>query len=210
MATHHEQLVILDFDSTLFNVEKFLVDLPKIIEEQCEVPVERFHATYEQVKKDSGSYNLHDHLTLLGVSIAHAEHILTPAFFSGDYAYPGLKEDIERFKKSADLVIWTLGNPRFQNFKRSLIPFLEGIPFLIDEMTTEIFPKEITLESDHAQYNGGSYKKLVMIDDRPRNFHTNPPSYLRQIRVKYPNGRYSYIETPAGVEEVISLNEITL
>jgi len=210
MSSEHEQLVILDFDSTLFSVEKFIEDLPKVIEEQCSIPAERYHATYQGAKKASGSYSIYDHITLLGVSVAEAERILVPAFFKNDYAYPGLKETLERFKKSADLVIWTLGHPRFQQFKRSLIPHLADIPFLADEASKVNFSKEITLKVDHALYHGHSYKKIVMIDDRPRNFLSNPPLYMRQIRVRYPGGRYSAIDTPQGVEEVTSLTEIEL
>lgn len=210
MTTQHEQLVILDFDSTLFSVEQFIEDLPKVIEEQCGIPAERYHATYEEAKKASGSYSIYDHITLLGISVAEAERILVPAFFKNNYAYPGLKETLERFKKTADLVIWTLGHPRFQQFKRSLIPYLADIPFLADEASKVTFPKEIILEGDHATYRGENYKKIIMIDDRPRNFLENPLAYMRQIRVRYPGGRYSAIETPKGVEEVTSLTEIQL
>lgn len=210
MSMQHQQLVILDFDSTLFSVEKFIDDLPKVIEAQCGIPAERYHATYEEAKKASGSYSIYDHITLLGVSVAEAERILTPAFFPHDYACPGLKETLERFKQNADLVIWTLGHPRFQQFKRSLIPYLADIPLIADEASKVTFPKEIVLEADHAVYHDLHYTKIVMIDDRPRNFLENPPAYMRQIRVRYPSGRYSAIDTPRGVEEVTSLTEIQL
>ena len=214
MPVHHDQLVILDFDSTLFSVEKFIDDLPNVVEELCDIPATRFHETYEQAKKKSGSYNFYDHSTILGISLADAEHILTPAHFIRDYSYPGLCETIERFKKNADMIIWTLGHPRFQNFKKSLILCIADIPFLAEEKVNERskgdLPHQIILTPEHAMYNDKIYKKVVMIDDRPRNFFNNPQSYMRQIRVRYLDGRYSHIETPAGVEEVTNLTEITV
>jgi len=68
MAINHNKLIVLDFDSTLFDVNLFLADLTCVIETECGVPQEKFHETYESVKKSSGSYNIYDHLNLLGVS----------------------------------------------------------------------------------------------------------------------------------------------
>jgi len=117
---------------------------------------------------------------------------------------------IENFKNNSDVIIWTLGHPRFQEFKRSLVPCLAGIPFLANEANKTTFPQEVGLDESGAIYNGRKYSSIVLIDDRPRNFLANPPKFIRQIRVKYPGDRYGDIPTPAGVEEVASLKDIKI
>lgn len=210
MTRPHEQLVILDFDNTLFNVGDFLADFGHVAEVECGIAPKKFHGTYESARKASGSYNGYDHLWLLGVSVKEAERILSPAFFRKDYTCPGVCGAIAQFENQADLVIWTLGHPRFQEFKRSLIPCLADIPLIAGEAAKSTFPKEIELGDKQAHYNGRDYSKLVMIDDHPRNFLVSPPSYMRQIRVRAPEGRYSSIETPQGVEEVSNISDISL
>ena len=206
----NSRLVILDFDSTLFNVRLFLADLTNLLAKKFDINLERFDVTYEQMRTAGGGYSTYDHMKFLGLPKAEIDALLDKKSFPNEYAYQGVTEAIAKFQKTSDVIIWTLGDARFQEFKRAFIPALKNVAFIITHDKSAKLPDEIVRKEDGVQYNSKLYKSVVLIDDNPKNFFDSPPIYLRQIRVRYPGGRYSKIETPKGVEEAANLADIVL
>ncbi|PIR46800.1 MAG: hypothetical protein COV07_02355 [Candidatus Vogelbacteria bacterium CG10_big_fil_rev_8_21_14_0_10_45_14] len=204
-------LIILDFDGTLLFIERLLEDMARIAKTSWDIQPDRFHETYEPAKTEVGSYSIFDHLRLLGIKDEdEAERVLKEDLIGEDYGYTDVPSAIERFLEMGDVIVWTLGSPRFQNLKRELCPSIKTIPFIITEEQKRGLPKEVERLDEGGVYEGSLYRQVISVDNNPRNFMEGAPTWLRQIRILRPEAHHSDIPTPSGVEEVASLAKIVI
>lgn len=111
----HDQLIVLDFDHTLFNTTVFLDALQSRFEEQFQISPKDFHAAYIKARAEWAAiptYMPHDDKT------AVAEAMRDVAANCGEGAlYPDAKQFLDRHKEHFDLLILTRGHEDLQQAK---------------------------------------------------------------------------------------------
>lgn len=185
--------VYIDLDRTLFDTDRFLNDLYKMLNDKIDLDL--FNKYQEDNKK--GGFNPYKILKLMNVRkdiIASLDEFMNNI---KKYVY----SDVSFFfnmlhSKGYTIILLTKGDKRFQKMK------LKKSELLFDEkIFTLEFKGDLNLD----------YQNSLFIDDNPYeldDIYLNNPK--RIIRIKRENAKYNNILTKNKIEEVNNLKEINL
>jgi FMN phosphatase YigB (HAD superfamily) len=166
--------IVLDFDHTLFDTEKFKQALQDRMA-MFGVTVDQFNYNYRIVKEQSGYYNYREHLRLLSQADELDENDLLLSFneiisSANEFLFPDTLEFLEALKlmSDAELYLLTFGQDEFQQAKVEA----SGIKDFFREVADTIESKLLYFDQNKDLQNA------VFIDNRGKT--------IDQIKSKYP------------------------
>lgn len=190
--------VLLDFDRTVFDSDRFYDDVKLLLQRRYAIDPQRLaneYLEYCQWQEGVRYYDLFQHVRAYGLDEAAVEAGIERELACHDYVYADVAPFLGFLAPRAELVeIITHGSARFQQLKRRLAPGLQALAF-----HDILLPKA---EFIAANYPG---KHGVIIDDKlveglPAGF-----SHIRIDRSAEPGGQGTYPSLQAIADDWDSL-----
>jgi FMN phosphatase YigB (HAD superfamily) len=154
-------LILLDLDRTLFNTARYVEDLPSLISGYTQKTVAEITdyiptmLTGERDKLHRADYD--DFVDFLGISFNEFDEAIREEAVFDHYIYDDARHLIDWLKENnREFQILTFGDPKVQEIKLKISPFLNGIGYTIIESL-----KNQYIESQLAGRYG------CLIDDKP-------------------------------------------
>lgn len=164
LQKQHDQLIVLDFDHTLFNTTAFLDALKDRFNSTFDISIQDFEAAYKKARsewKPVPTYMPHDDIQ------AVRQEMLAVAGSCGEAAlYPEVKSFLERHGRQFDIFILTRGHEDLQTAK------IEG--------TGVHLPYAVVQGGKVAAFAQlvANYTTIHFIDDAPEN--------IDEVKAVYP------------------------
>lgn len=191
MEKNHDQLIVLDFDHTLFNTTKFVDGLKEHFSKTFGVTPQQFEETLAYVK---GMRTTQDIKTIVEHMPHQDKEMMQMAIFelASHLGPKALHTDVMKFiarhKESFDILILTFGDQEFQKAK-------------VIGSGLGMFPYQVVQTNKAEAFTPfvEQYKKVYFIDDHPRN--------IDAVKEKYPEVVAYHMrrpdDDPYGEEQIV-------
>ncbi|MFA6525514.1 MAG: hypothetical protein WCT33_04590 [Patescibacteria group bacterium] len=167
--------IVLDFDHTLFDTEKFKQALQDRLA-MFGVTGDQFNSNYRIVKERSGYYNYREHLKLLAQAEELDENDLLLSFneivnSANEFLFPDTLDFLKALKliPKSELYLLTFGQDEFQQAK-------------VEASSIKLYFREVidTIESKLLYFDqNNEMQSAIFLDNRGKT--------IDQIKTKYPN-----------------------
>ncbi len=215
-------LVLIDFDHTIVDTDKMRLWMFDRID-KLGFTKEDIAKTYENAKNVDGSYSLEIHLKLLcDITHKNLDEASKKVFMElcpvQDTVYTDARKFIMNKSSDYNLLIFTLAEQKTQEARidcSRLMNFIRGIVFT-QIKKSQVLNKGIHKINDNIIFDvfpNLEFKKIILIDDHPREFEDLDPkllSILDLFRLRREGDKYSTLETPQGIKEITSFNDLNL
>lgn len=211
------RLLIFDFDDTLFDTYGFYADVLVRLNRLHGLDIDQFSSEGLQHLGPNGSYDFYAHLCrYLQISVAHLNEQLIGQLPRESYVFADGQRALKRLRANdTDLLILTVGHRAWQNTKFRHAPEVKGI-----KKSVILIDKGEYLQTTQITSGGGiklsagarvMYQSVTLIDDNVISFKglESGSSPVRLVRIKRPGAKHSTAQSPPGVTEVTSLDELT-
>jgi len=209
----NKQLLLIDFDGTLFNTDEFKIQLFNFVSFKYAINKETLHLTYEQYKNEIGIYDFFLHISsFIRIDFDELEKSITNHFLnkSSNFLFSDAITFLENNNKY-HIVIYTLGDDRFQKLKFKVANILERIPrIIIQEDKFNYIIKNILYVDEFIilkSLGDSKYNEVVYVDDNPV-FFKNPINKVSLCRIMRKGQKYNDKSTPVFVREITTLNTL--
>lgn len=180
MPYNNIDTIIIDMDKVLFNTNKFVFDISKLIESEykinCKTFINQVPDYYTNIGKNLRFYNFFDHLKNLNIDNSEFEKAIINKLSTNKYIYddvPDFISFLENYIKPKSIQILTFGENRFQNLKYSCSSEILNINYVDTIENKSIYIKR--------HFKG---KVGIIIDDKPIE---SLPSNFQQILLARPD-----------------------
>ncbi len=169
------RLYILDFDRTIFDTLLFYTDIASVMQAKHDLDLDLFKQTYEQFfDAESGGYDIHAHHTnFVGITADEFDDVITNNLAGRDYRFADAAVWMDRRDPSDDLIIITMGIPRYQKLKFAHCSGLDGLTKVIVPSNKGALLRR-HLEGEDTSHNLSFLDKpdrqLLLIDDSAETF----------------------------------------
>ncbi len=203
------QLLLVDFDGTLFKSDEFHNDIFLYLNSTYKIPLEDIKEAYEDAKKDGKPHSLKKQFKILGLKnisglIEEIKHYLIS--LEKDYLYSDTLDFINTHKKN--IVVFTYADPFHYKYKLKIsgLNKLRLPVIIVDSDKNEFLQSNLSsaLSEVFKKTKEVKYSQFYWIDDKIEGFK-KPITNIDYIRIKRLGDKYSHLETPSNVREVESL-----
>jgi hypothetical protein len=211
------QLYILDFDRTLFDTRRFFEDMKAALKRTHQLDMKAFAKTFESfIEPATGGYDPHRHHgELLGLTPGELDQVVAAELGHEDYTFPDAAAWLssQAHAPNVDLVIVTMGRPRYQELK-----FQHSAP-VRDIRKIVVNTNKGAIIRRHLKSGGGEYalefldqpyRTMTLIDDSADTFTAlGNTGQIDCIRIARPGEKYTELPTPAHVRHITSFGELS-
>ena len=215
-------LVLIDFDHTISDFTK----LKRAIKENCNglgISVVDWDQSYLDVTSDLHVVKMDDQIKLLSKKYNIEESKVHDAFYreideSSKYLFDDVIPFLEKYSKSCNFVLFTLGAEKFQMSKRkssNIDKYLRGSIYTLIEKDYWMFNQLEETNDNKLMVKSFdmSFPLIYVIDDRPSSFDKFKNTFNKKlvlIRLKRIDGRYSMEDDILKTNLVTNLSEIVI
>jgi phosphoserine phosphatase len=208
-------LFILDFDRTIFDTKRFYTDVATVMQTEHHLDVDLLKRTYDAFfDPEAGGYNIHAHHEhLLGLTADQFDETIRHHLGNHDYRFPDAAAWMDEHRETDDdLVIITMGLPRYQKLKFAHCSGLDGITKVIMPSNKGALLKRHIKGEDTTHdfsFLDQPYDHTYLIDDSAETFTAlGVEPTITGIRLVREGQRYSTIPTPPGIREIKSFGDL--
>lgn len=203
------QLLLVDFDGTLFKSDEFHNDIFLYLNSTYKIPLEDIKEAYEGAKKDGKPHSLKKQFKILGLKnisglIEEIKHYLIS--LEKNYLYSDTLDFINKHKKN--IIVFTYADPFHYKYKLKISGLNKyRLPVIIVDSDKNEFLKsnlKTSLIKTLKRTKETEYSQYCWIDDKIDGFK-KPITNIDYIRIKRLGDKYSHLETPNNVREIESL-----
>lgn len=189
IAPDDRPTVLLDFDRTTFDSNRFYIDALAVLERRFGVNARQMAADYTQHcewRNGIRFYDLLSHTEALGIAGEIAGKVISDGLAGRNYVYDDVVPFLAFVQTRASRVeIVTHGLPRFQELKRRLAPAISLLPF-----HPIVVPKADFIAETYPGAHG------LMIDDK---MVEGLPAGFRHIWIDRPAGAAGGVQDNRGL-----------
>ena len=215
-------LVLIDFDHTIsdFTLAK------QAIKSNCNelgILATNWDQAYLDVTTELHVVRMDEQIKILSQRYNISEPKIHDAFYieldnCSKYIFPDVIPFLEKYSKTNNLVLFTLGAEKFQINKRkssNIDKYLKGAIYTLVEKDLWMFNQLEETANNMLMVKSFdmSFPSVIVIDDRPSSFDkfTNTfNSKLKLIRLRRVGGRYESEEDIVKTKDVVSLLDIVI
>lgn len=203
------QLLLVDFDGTLFNSDLFHNDIAKYLNEKYMLPIDKFFETFELAKSDNLPHSLKKQFKIIGFRNTNGliKEIKDYLANSGkNYIFEESLDFIKQYKKN--IIIYTYADPSYFKYKLAISKLSRlRIPSLIVNSDKNTFLKNNIKKIINE--NKFTPNKVVWIDDKVKVF-SSAIENIEFVRIKREGNKHSFFETPKAITEINNLLELNI
>lgn len=158
--TEVRPIVLLDYDRTIFDADRFFADAQQVLEHRYGLRTGQLtdeYIEYCQWQNGIRYYDLFRHIAAHTIDDHGAELVLARELSKNNYVYPDVLPFIEALQPLVERIAYlTHGTERYQQFKRRMAPRLPGLPFYVT-----LLPKGQFITEQCGVTQG------IIVDDKP-------------------------------------------
>jgi len=177
MSAKPKQLVLVDLDRTLFDSDRFYVDICRLLANAKLIPQLVLTESIKQLGAATRSLYLTELIKSNHLNPGAAFDLVRPQLEPNAYLHPDVPNFLNHFK-AATMVIITTGEYDYQNFKFQLSPLLAKAQLQVISTLDKGAYIDERLKNQNAKLSldgitpGEWFDQVYFIDDRAYNFNS--------------------------------------
>lgn len=206
--THMSNLLLVDFDGTIFNSDLFHQDIKEFLFNTYRTSFDDFDSSYDMAKADGKPHSLKKQLNILKLKNVNGlikeikNHLIT---LNKNYLYPESEDFISNKRK--DIIIFTYAQKDYYQYKLSICGLSrKKIPYVVVDSNKKEF-LEKNQDNIVKKAKREHCSQFIWIDDKIDGFGQQIPNTLF-IRIKRAGDKYGHLQTPLLAKEIYNLLEV--